>query len=296
MGLESSEPTGSTADVDVDSLMESIEAPRGDIPMTARQEPDPAAAAPTAAELEFTWNGKQIKAPYSDPRLKQWAAQGYDYSQRMQEFNQQRSQFEEQQKSLKEMEGRYAPVDEYVKKNPDWWNHVQQSWEQREQQRQQALDPNNPIAQELNAIKSNLQEITSFKSQYEAEKQAQVQQEQDSRYKSDLESLRKTHPDLDFDTAGEDGKSLEMRVIEHGMSHGIRSLRAAFRDFYHDHLVKTAELRGKETVNKDIQKRTKLGLLGTTPTPRKGLQRAEDVKAKSYNDLEREALAELGLA
>lgn len=299
MSLVNDEPTGQTADIDVDALMNEIEAPSAGIPMNAAPEKEapPAAektAAQVAAELEFNWNEKQIKVPFNDPRVKQWAAQGYDYNQRMQEFNQRQTEFEAQQKAIKELESRYSPVDEYVKQNPDWWNHVQSSWEQREQMK--AQDPNNPFAQEITALKQQLKDVIEFKNQTETEKQAQKRQEEDSRYKSELESLQKSYPDLDFSKIGEDGKTLEMKIIEHGMSQNIHTLRAAFRDFYHDKLQQMAETRGKETVNKDIQKRTKLGLLGTTPTPRKGLQKAEDVKAKSYEDLTREALEELGIA
>jgi hypothetical protein len=69
--------------------------------------------------------------------------------------------------------------------------------------------------------------------------------------------------------------------------------RAAFRDYYNDHLLGKAKEEGKELVSKELQKRTKLGILGESPKPSKGLTVAAGVKNKSYNDLVQEALAEL---
>jgi hypothetical protein len=269
-----------------------------EIPMTAppEQPSQPQAQAPqpqqqAAQEIEFTWNGKQIKAPISDPRVKQWAAQGYDYSQRMAEFNKTQQEIAQRQQQIAEIENRYKPIDEFVKQNPDWWTHVQSQWENR----QRALDPTNPLAQELSQVKNQLQEINQFKEQLLTEKQLQQREQLDRALADEVQSIRKTYSNLDWDSPDANGYSLEQQVIKYAVDNGIRKFTTAFRDYYHDNLLKLAEERGKESIGKNIQKQTKLGLLGQTPTPKKQLSNAQDVKSKTYDQLLSEALDELSL-
>lgn len=292
--MDQVEQSTPSADIDVDSLLAEIEAPapQAERPMSEPPAPAPQAAPQTAPqapqEFEINYKGQTIKAPVD--RVKQWAQQGYDYAQKMSEFTKQQQEFQTRSEQIAELEKRYGPVDEYVRQNPEFWEHVMQSY----QQKQQAFDPNNPLVGKLSLLEQKLQEIDQFKNTVISEKQAQQRQEQDQALDRDIQSIRETYKDLDWNTVDTDGKTLEIKILEHANAQGIRNFRAAFRDFYHDHLVKMAEERGKELVNKDIQKKTKLGFLGTSETPKKSLSQAQDVKSKSYEDLLAEALDEVG--
>lgn len=290
---------GGSDDINVDQLLSEIDAGSGapEIPMTAGdapttpEEPTPTQAsapapAPAAQDFEFTWNGKQIKAPITDPRIKQWASQGYDYAQKIAEFNKQKQDFEPLAK-------RFGEVDAYIKENPEWWNHVQQAWETREQQAAPQVDPNNPFAQELHKIKSEFTELKQFKDQTLTERQQQIAQQEDQALEGEIKSIQEKYPDLDLSAVDESGKTLEFRVLDHAMKNGIKSFRAAFLDLNHEDLLKRAEERGKSAVTKDIQAKKKAGLLGTTSTPTKGVQDAQNHRNKSYDQLMHEALEEI---
>ncbi len=93
----------------------------------------------------------------------------------------------------------------------------------------------------------------------------------------------------------ETGLTLEMRVLNHAQENGINSFRAAFRDFNHEKLVAIAASKAREDATKKRQMDAKNGLLGVSSTPMKGVQSAQNVKNKSYNDLVNEAKAELGI-
>src|SRR6186713_1251140 len=129
---------------DVESLLADVEA--GVDPNAAPAE-DPAkveAAAPAEIqEMEFTWNGKPIKAPVD--RFKQWASQGYDYSQKMQEFKTQQAAFEKSQKEFEPLKSRYSEIDEYAKQNPQWLEQVNQSYLQAIGKAQADGAPNHEI-------------------------------------------------------------------------------------------------------------------------------------------------------
>ena len=230
-----------------------------------------------------------IKAPYTDPRIKTWAQQGYDYSQKMAAFNEQKAQFEKQAAT-------YRTIDEYAKSNPEWWAHVEQAWKTREQSREQGRsDETLPTW-----AKQKLQELDQIKPFIDELKQDREKQRiemEDSQLAEEMKSIREKYPNLDWASADERGQSkLERQVLEHAVREGIKSYRTAFRDYYHENLVKLEQERGKEQVTKDLQKRAKLGIIGESPTPTKAMKPAEGVKNKSYESLLDEVKAEFGIA
>ncbi len=295
------EPTGDTSGIDVDALMTEVESGASERQMSApeptaapTQEP---AAAPTPSEIEFAWNGKQVKAAYTDPRVKQWASQGYDYNQRMEQFKQEREVFEKQQSGLKEIESRYKPVEDYIEKNPQWWDHVQKAYQQA-MGAAQSQSPNDPTAvveqKVLKSLEAELGPVKQFIQEQQIKQQTEARQAEDHALETEIKSIREQYRDLDWNSSDESGRPLELRVLEHAAAQNISSFRAAFRDYQHDQLVKLAEERGKQTVVKERQAKTRMGLLGQSPTPKKGVTAAENVKSKSYDELMAEGAEEYG--
>jgi hypothetical protein len=282
--------------VDVDSLMSgdssgSSEIPMGDEPTQPSPKPQKTPEQAAAAELAFNWNGKQIKAPLNDPRVTQWVSQGYDYAQKMQAFKQSQAEFEQKQRLISELESKYKPVEEYYSQNPDRWQYINQQYEAMKQ----GLDPSNPIAQKIQSFESKLSQVDQFIQNQQLERLNQQIAQEDSALESEIQSIRTEFKDLDWNTPDADGKDLEYRVLKHAQEIGTKSFRAAFRDFNHEHLLKLAEERAKENVIKERQKQTKLGLLGQSQAPKRGITNAENIKNKSYDDLIAEGIAELGL-
>lgn len=289
------EPTGNTEGIDADALLREIEGGgSANRPMQAQpeqtQQSQPAQQTPE--EFEITWNGKQIKAPKE--KALQWASQGYDYSQKMAELTRQRAEWETKQKEFEQSYTPYKTIDEYAKQNPEWWSHVEQSYQQKLANAQAAAP--GQTSPEIEGLKAKLTEIEKFKTDLEAKEAAQKAEKEQQVLEGEIKSIRDTYKDLDWTSRDESGLDLEQRVLKHAIDNGIQSVRAAFRDYQHDHLLKLAAERAKESQTKDLQKRTKLGLLGQSQAPKKGLTPAEGVKTKSYEDLMREAKEEFGIA
>lgn len=296
------EPTGNTSGIDTDALLSQVESggsterpmsahdAQADAQPTQQKQPEPSSS--PVSEISFTWNGKQIKAPLNDPRVTQWMSQGYDYAQRMQAFKEQQAQIEKQRAELAALESKYKPVEEYYSQHPDRWQYINQQYETLKQ----GLDPSNPLAQKLQLLETKLSQADQFiQNQIQREELQKIQKE-DQELDQDIHSIRDQYKDLDWNSVDSSGKNLELKILEHAQAIGTKSFRAAFRDFYHDQLVKLHEERAKENVVKERQKQTKLGLLGQSSTPKMGLQNVQDIKGKSYDDLTREALEELGIA
>ncbi len=274
------------SEIDVDALL-STEAPSRDIPMRSEQA---AAAAPqTAQEYSLKVGGKEVKAPLE--KVLQWAQMGYDYPQKAQEFNTIKTKYEQmaaRQQELDQIEQKWKPykeVDEYAAKNPDWWKQVQESYQQK--------IAGAETSPEIAELKQELAELQAFKNELSQEKKSQKIENEDKQLAGEVDGLRKQFPQIDFDSPDEEGNSLEVKILKHAMDNDIKSFRVAFRDYYHDHLLSQAREQGKEIVSKEVQKRTKLGILGESPKPTKGLKVAENVKDKTYEDLLREAMGEL---
>ena len=120
------------------------------------------------------------------------------------------------------------------------------------------------------------------------------EQKQDQALDQEVQSIREKHADLDWNTLDENGKHLELRVLEHAQANGISSFKAAFRDLLHDDLISRAASQGKLAIAKGIQNRSKLGVLGESPTPQKGMPTPNrNMRTTSYEDLEADIREEI---
>lgn len=241
------------------------------------------------AEYEYAARGKTIKEPIS--KILERASRGYDYAELV-------SGHKQKEDAFNAKFGTYVEIDRAAQENPEWWNHVMNSYQSRGQQQAPELQNQNSNEQttalppEFQKALGELQELKSWKQEFDTKQQQEQAQKEDQKLDEEITSVFGTYKNIDFKKPDNDGKSLEYKVLEHMRDNGIKSFKTAFRDFYHDHLIKHAEEGAKEKLAKDFQGRTKLGLLGTAP---KELTGAKNHKSKSYDDLANEALRELGI-
>ena len=225
-------------------------------------------------EWKFSWNGKDI-VPDSRDKVLTWASQGYNYSQRMGELNkthaQRMAEAEARAQKAAELEKKYSPfatVNEYAEKNPAWWAHVQQAFEQRQAQ-DKGIDPNlaqvlNPLQQKLSELESSLQQRQQLEEQ---QKQAAQMQQEDQALDAEIGEIRKQYPNIDLSAFDQQtGLTLEQRICKHGVENGIQSFRAAFRDYLHDQLVNQHSAETKKQQVKAVQAQTKAGIT-KSPAP-----------------------------
>lgn len=277
------------ADVDVDSLLASVESRPTEIPMTKQEVQPPTPDVQKAPEYEYEWNGKKIKEPV-DMILKR-ASMGYDYAQKMAEFKKQAADLEARTKATSEIESRWKPFDEFAKTNPQWMEHVQRSWEQREAITQGNFS-DDPVQMELKSLKAQVQELIPFKEQVLGEFSKQKQAQADRALEEQVTTLQKKYPEINFAEADETGATIDWKITKHAAENGL-TYSAAFHDLMADRLQSIAAEKAKETVMKQLQAQKKQGIVGQTAQPTMGIKRAENTRAKSYEDLMQEALSEM---
>ncbi len=250
---------------DVDALIEIVENPKEEIAPPVVAEPPAWDPKP----WEFDWNGKRI-TPESQDRVKQWASQGYNYSQRMGEFNKTKLQMEidyaNKQKAIKEQEEKFAPfvkVDEYAKKNPDWWKHTLSAYEQAQQQ----VDPKiQSLEQRLIAFEQAQEQRAAAEA---ATKQAEEAKHYDDLLNQQIEATRKSFPTHDLDAVDPaSGKTVVVQVFEHAAKIGTGNFEVAYRDLFFPKLLEEARSSGKEALVKTTELNAKKGIT-VSPTPKK---------------------------
>lgn len=283
-------------DEQMDSLVAGMDT---DINQTMPETETPETPQENPSEYTFNANGREVKVGDIDS-LKKYASQGYNYSQLINEFKQKQDEFSRQQQEFNSKLGQYESIDKYAAENPDWWQHVNKSFEERAQSGKEVQQNINASDLESNplitGLMDQLKDLSEFKNQIMSEKQQAQLKAEDEQLDNEIKSMREKYSDLDWSSQDENGKNLELQVLEHAQKNGINSFRVAFRDFYHENLIQKAEQRGKEVVSKEIQKNKMLGLLGESPTPFKHFEKEVDPKKMDYDQLEQAALEELGIA
>lgn len=280
-------------EIDADKLLEEIESPTPPTDEAAAPPEQAAAPAWNGDEWGFEWNGKKI-VPDSRDKVMQWQSLGYNYSQRMGELNKTHAQkMAEIEERAKQYQGydRYKSVDEYARTNPQWWEHVEKSYQARDVP--QNLDPS--LAPVLNPLLERLNQTESVLGQWQQEKQQQEYERQDQALDTEIDEIRKTFPNIDLNSVDPaSGETLELRVLKHAGQLGTSSFRAAFRDYFHDKLIELSKASALESAAKEKEANAKKGILGNSRAPVKGITPAQNIRGKSYDQLAQEALAEMG--
>lgn len=283
-----------------DEIQQILNEVQAEQPAPAQQAAPTAQPAQQAAPVEqpqqtkrwgINWNGRDIYTDKFDT-FKQWAQQGYDYSQKMEAFNKERTTWEEKVKAAEP----WQKYDEYAKANPGWWEHIQQQWEQRDQYAMQGQNPDvQNVVQRLVAEK--LAPVENFIKQWDDFQQNERANKADEQLRGEVDHIAKQYPGIPLNTVDASGKTLEMKVLDYASEHGIPSFKAAFFELMHDKVVEMERVKAREEALKSVQQTRKAGIMGESPTPQTAANGAAHNynRGSSYNDLAKQALQELGI-
>jgi hypothetical protein len=294
-----SQDLGSSQDIDVDALLASIESPDQAVPdatTVPEGDADASTAPPPTPQAEalhkLTRNGITKDFPLS--KVLQFAQQGWDYSQKNEEFNKRQQEFETQSKEHNQALERlktYQQLEDYIKQDPQWWEHIRSAYESRAQGLEQGGVNSTSLQKVVDEQVSKA--VEPFKKFFEAQERSK----QDAALDQEIQGYRDRFPDFDWNTTDDLGRSvLVQQILEHAVGNSIGTFRAAANDFLHDQFLKRTELKSREKVSQELKKQTKLGLGPVTNQPVTDIKRVKNVAASSYDDITEEAMRELGIA
>ncbi len=280
-------------DQEIDDLMSSIENPSdsSEIPMSAPEVQEQEVvqeAAPEPQMVSLNVNGEQVQVPQD--RALQWAQQGRDYAQKMEAFKQQQSEFENRQNEFNQQFETYKNIDQYAKDNPEWWDHVNNQWENGEALPSSSEEMENKIAELTDLVLTQNEKLQLIENE---RTQAQHTKE-DAELDGQIQDIREKYPNLPWDAVDQQGRNLEQQVIDHALETNAGTFQMAFRDLMFDNLVGLEREKAKETMVKQAAT-NKLSKL-TQPSNTDRIQPAQNIKSKNWNDLLEEAVAEVNAA
>jgi hypothetical protein len=291
------ESLGSSQDIDVDALLASIESPEGQtVPegenAKAGEADAPVSPETPAAEAMHKLERKGITKDFPISKVLQFAQQGWDYQEKMAEFNRQQEEFKTQSQSHAEALERlktYQQLEDYIKQDPQWWEHIRGAYNPRATGLEQGGNPASLQKVIDEQVSKAVEPFKSFMEQQELAKQ-------DAQLETEIKGYRDSYPDFDWKTTDDLGRSvLEQQILAHAVENRIGNFRAAANDFLHEQHVKRTELKSREKVSQELKKQTKLGLGPVTNLPVTDIKRAKNVSASSYDDIAQDALRELGI-
>lgn len=226
----------------------------------------PVADTPAAEPQRYKYSaiGKEIEEPI-DVILKR-ASMGYDYAQKMHNFKTEQEQWRQQVDEAKRLQETYGPIDTFARQNPGYNEFLQEQWNNRSTWNNGVTD-NQPSSEvmalkgEITSLRQQLGEVTNF---VQGERQAK----EDAVLGAQVKEISEKYPQFDLRaTRPDDGRSREMDVLEHMQRTGINDFRTAFRDLYHDDIIRSEVervLKGKvESTANDRRQ----GIIGRSPTP-----------------------------
>ena len=240
-------------------------------------------------KVKYQASGREVEEPL-ETIIKSRAPYGYHAAQRLEEANRKIQEAEAKFKASQELEGKWKQFDDYARENPQWMDHVNKLWAERDRINAN-LDPNDPLTQKLGMYDSKIGTVESKVDQLLGHFQKQEQAKQDQAYMSQVEAVKKSYPGIDFGASDEQGRTLEYRVLEHASKKGITGagFETAFRDYYHDNLIQMERAKAKEEAVKELQEQRKKGILGKTQAPTRTFE-AHDVRRMSDEDIRQAAL------
>lgn len=230
--------------------------------------------------IPYTASGKDLNEPLSSVIKR--AQQGYNYAQLVEQHklktSHQEAEYQNRQAQLQQLEQQWKPYHDYASQNPQWAEHVRQSWESRFAQpdnfykdlsqagNNQTQDkPNYSIPPELSQKISQMEQFIEGVKQREVNAQ---RAQEDQALAHEIDSIKKSYPDIDFHhTDPETGESLELKILRHAQEKQIHNFGAAFKDFYFDQLMERSVIKAKEDATKALTAQHKSGFLATSSKP-----------------------------
>jgi hypothetical protein len=307
--MEELEQSGGVGSVDIDQILTELNTETPAQPETKEtaavsekpiEEQTPAEQAKTYELIR-----KGTKRTFTAEEMIPFAQKGWDYEEKMREFNVNRMQTIAQEKAKWEAEfnpkfkdletklSRYSDVDKYIQRDPQWWEFVQGEYQKRltEQGGNAHNSGHNPV---IESLKSELNQVKEYVTSKQEQERIQAEAEKDTKLDTSVADYKGQNSHFDWSTTDNNGLDLEKRILKHAIDNNIGSFKAAANDYLFDEHMKRSQIKAKEETGKEIKKQTKLGLGPVTDKPvTKTVERTKNVRSKSYSDLVDEALSEL---
>ena len=239
--------------------------------------------------FSITHKGKELTL--DDEKYKGYAQKGYDYETKMHQFRVDQKLFEQKQEQAKEQYDQIKQIDDYAKANPQFNQLIQDQWAQIQAGNIPEMNPQTEVQVLKSQIGQIMESMNSQKESQEARRVAELEASQEGA----ISKYKDANKSMDWETKDAEGNTLEDRIGHAMLEKGVKDFNIMADSFLLKQHMASKTLEGKESAAKAIQKNNKLGLGKVTEQSTLGVKKGEDFRNKSYDDLTKEAFAELGI-
>jgi hypothetical protein len=286
------------AELNADALIESAMAPEsspevpseGVIPGDAAEATDGAAAEAAAAEggRALIHKGKELSM--DDDKYRMYAQQGYDYNTKMHQARVDRKLFDQERDTFQTKMGNLQAIDDYAKANPAFEQLINREWAKVQAEGYQP-DAQSDVQLLQSQVRTLMDQVTGQNQVNENRRVAELE----AGPETSITDYKSEHSQMDWATKDAEGNSLEDRITHAMLDNGVKNFNIMADSFLMKEIQSRGAIASKEAAAKNIQKANKLGLGKVTQDPTAGVKSSEDIGNKTYDQLLKEGLLELGI-
>lgn len=293
-GNEVLEHDAGTGEAQASETQEAVAQEQGSVQnATEQQQPEPPDFIADQWALKF--RGKQV-LPKTREELLNWAQLGYNHNDRNKALLERERKLEAMAKKYEQLEQLQQNFDsnqpfktavfELYKKylaNPQGF--MQQAGDAVDEG---AATPELKAAlQEINSLK---EEINGLKGTYQTWQDKQT----DEQVSKEISALKEAHPNEDWTTPDENGRTLEYEILVHAEENGFKTLEQAYRDMRFDNIIADTKAQALKEAEEKKRTEARAGNVsrggGATAA---AVNKQPDVRNKTYDQITADIVAGL---
>jgi hypothetical protein len=281
---------------DTDSILAEVEQQKSET-VTGTQVNPEVAKVTSKPDVFATINYKGQMVPLTQSQTIDFAQKGKDYETKMSEYRKSNEELVDRIAKVDNWESRYAhqeKINQFYAQNQDLYQNLVSEFEKKSKG---YIDDNVNIPPEVKNELSTLRgELASIKDGYNAFKQEKEASEL-SRIQTgiieDFQKMQKEFNFLDWNAKDEDNIQLQDHILKFANDNGIDDVELATMKYCKDKILEHYKEAGKKEALEAIKDNAKAGVVTVSGTPRKGVKPARTDTNKSFDELAKEAIAEV---
>lgn len=274
---------------DTDSILNELEQQDSD----TKEQPE--SSKPDAPFVTINYKGQQI--PMNQSQTVEYAQKGRDYETKMSEHKKSLEDFTAKTDKFQKWEDRYAKmeeIDQYYKDNPEKLQHLLDNYESvKNAPIDGSSDTEAALYNKIGALEKTVQDIQGGYQAYKDEKDASEEVRIQTEIVRDINKMKQEHSYLDWETKDENNLKLEDFVIKHALDNKIDNVEVATIQFCKDKIFSHLKDIGRKEAVEGIKEGSKVGVAPVKTTPKQAMKLPVTDTSKSFEDLAKEAIAEL---
>lgn len=246
--------------------------------------------------VTINYKGEQI--PMNQSQTVEYAQKGRDYETKMSEYKKLNEEFQTKSSKFQNWEERNARVEEINQAYVDDPKKLEYLLNQYENIKSGVPAEGTDLdgTETYNKMIALEKTVDDLKGGYQAlkeDREANLASKIQTEVMRDFDKMKKEHDYLDWTTKDSDGLMLDDFILKYATDNNIHSIETATLQFAKDQIFANLIEKGKKEAVENSKENNKKGIKGVTAIPQTKSKPIATDTSKSFDDLAKEALAEI---